>query len=221
MMGMVPAVPAGRPLRLLCLGAHADDIEIGCAATVGRLLARHPGSVVRWVVFSAGPDRAAEARAAAAAVLASAGEARIEIRDHPDGLFPADLPAIKAAFEALKREGDPDLILTHRRADAHQDHRTLAETTWNTFRGHAVLEYEIPKYDGDTGTPGLFVPITREEAEAKVSLLLGSFPSQRHRRWFTPDTFLGLMRLRGVQCAAPDGFAEAFEAPKLRLALGS
>lgn len=220
-MGLVPAAPAGRPLSILCLGAHSDDIEIGCAATVRRLLARHPGSSVRWIVFSADAVRAEEARAAARLVLAEAGEARVEVLDRPDGLFPADQHAIKAVFERLKREGDPDLILTHRLADAHQDHRTLAEMTRNTFRDHAILEYEIPKYDGDTGNSSVFVPLTRAEAEAKAALLLDAFASQRGRRWFTPDTFLGLMRLRGVQCAAPEGFAEAFEAPKLRLDLGA
>jgi LmbE family N-acetylglucosaminyl deacetylase len=214
-IALTPDGPPGRPLTLLCLGAHADDSEIGSAATVRRLLAGRPGSSVRWVVFSADAVRAEEARAAAAAVLADAGSARVDVLDRPDGLFPADLPAIKAVFETLKREVRPDLILTHRRDDAHQDHRTLAEMTANTFRDHLVLAYEIPKYDGDLGNPALFVPLTAEEAHAKASLLLDAFPSQRARRWFNADTFLGLMRLRGVQCAAPDGFAEAFDGPKV------
>jgi LmbE family N-acetylglucosaminyl deacetylase len=213
----MPVVPSGRPFRLLCLGAHADDIEIGCAATVRHLLSRYPATAVRWVVFSADPVRAEEARAAAAAVLCDAGSARVDVLDRPDGLFPADLPAIKAVFEALKREFAPDLILTHRRTDAHQDHRTLAEVTGNTFRDHLVLAYEVPKYDGDLGNPNLFVPLTAADAAAKVRLLLDAFPSQRRRPWFTADTFLGLMRLRGVQCAAPEGFAEAFDAQKICL----
>lgn len=217
MIALTPDGPPGRALTLLCLGAHADDIEIGCAATVRRLLARRPGSSVRWVVFSADAVRAEEARAAAAAVLADAGSARVDVLDRPDGLFPADLPALKAVFETLKREVRPDLILTHRRDDAHQDHRTLADMAANTFRDHLVLAYEIPKYDGDLGNPALFVPLTAEEAHAKARLLLDAFPSQRSRRWFTADTFLGLMRLRGVQCAAPEGFAEAFDAAKIHL----
>jgi LmbE family N-acetylglucosaminyl deacetylase len=210
--------PRDRAPRLLVLGAHSDDIEIGCGGTLRFLLERHPGTEVRWVVFAAGdPARAAEARASAARFLEGAGRAEVATHDFRDGFFPAEFRDLKAAFEALKSGPAPDLVFTHRRGDHHQDHRQLAELTWNTFRDAAVLEYEIPKYDPDLGNPNLFVPLTRAQAEEKVAILMAEFPSQRHRAWFTPDTFLGLMRLRGMQCNAPSRFAEGFYAPKLRL----
>lgn len=216
MLALLPADP-GRPLRILCLGAHCDDIEIGAAATLTALLAARPGSSVRWTVFSGGPERAEEARVAARRVLAGAGRSRVDVLGFPDGRFPSVAPAVKDALEAMAGEERPDLVLTHRMADAHQDHRVLAEAARNTFRAHLVLEYEIPKYDGDLGNPNLFVPLDREAAEAKARLIWECFPSQRGRAWFTPDTFLALMRLRGVQCASPGGYAEAFDAPKLSL----
>ena len=205
------------PLSLLCLGAHADDIEIGAGGTILTLLARHPGTHVHWIVFSASPERAAEARASASAFLGAAAVRTVTIHAFRDGLFPAELVDLKQCFEALKRAVDPDLILTHHRGDAHQDHRTLAEITWNTFRDHLILEYEIPKYDPDTGSPNLLVPLQSGEAETKIAALMTHFPSQRERRWFTPETFAALMRLRGVQAGAASGFAEGFYAPKLCL----
>ncbi len=204
------------PPTLLCLGAHSDDIEIGCGGTVLTLLGRHPGARVHWVVLSARGERAGEARAAAERFLVGAGAAEVTLHGFRDGFFPADFAAIKEVFEALKA-AKPDLVLTHRRLDHHQDHRMLAELTWNTFRSHLVLEYEVPKYDPDLGNPNLFVPLAREAAEAKVAALMECFGTQRSRAWFTPDTFLGLMRLRGVQCASPTGLAEGFFAHKLCL----
>ncbi len=204
------------PPILLLLGAHSDDIEIGCGGTVLTLLERHPGARVHWVVFSACGERADEARAAAKRFLAAAGAAEVMLHTFRDGFFPAEYTAIKEVFEGLKALR-PDLVLTHRRSDHHQDHRTLAELTWNTFRSHLVLEYEVPKYDPDLGNPNLFVPLTREAAEAKVAALMACFGTQRSRAWFTPDTFLGLMRLRGVQCASPTGLAEGFFAHKICL----
>jgi LmbE family N-acetylglucosaminyl deacetylase len=206
-----------RALTILCLGAHSDDIEIGCGGTLLTLLDRYPTAAVHWVVLGAAGTRAAEAEASAGAFLRHAGRRHITVHGFRDGFFPADWVALKEAFEALKRDLSPDLILTHHRSDRHQDHRTVAELSWNTFRNHLVMEYEIPKYDADLGSPNLFVPLSRERAEAKVELLMTHFATQRQRSWFTPDTFWGLMRLRGIESASPSGFAEAFHAPKLLL----
>lgn len=214
---MLRLIPARTPLNILCLGAHADDIEIGAGGTVLSLLAQHPGSRVRWVVFSASPVRAAEAETSARACLAEAAQVRVDVHDVRDGFFPAAFAELKEMFEALKRETQPDLILTHTREDHHQDHRQLAELTWNTFRDHLVLGYEIPKYDPDLGNPNVFVPLTQAVAERKVAALLEHFATQRQRRWFDRETFLALMRLRGMQAAAPSGLAEGFYGPKLWL----
>ena len=204
------------PLSVLCLGAHSDDIEIGAGGTILTLLRRFPGSRVHWVVLSALAERAREARTSANVLLGDAGASDVRLLTFRDGFFPAQFEAIKEAFELLK-ELRPDLILTHHRADHHQDHRIVAELTWNTFRNHLILEYEVPKYDPDFGNPNLFVPITSEDAQAKVAALMSHFTSQRGRTWFTSDTFFGLMRIRGVQAGAPSGLAEAFYAPKLWL----
>lgn len=214
---MLRLLPERAPLRLLCLGAHADDIEIGAGGTILTLLARHPGSHVRWVVFSARPERAAEARASAASFLADAATADVEVHDARDGFFPAAFATLKEIFESLKRDTVPDLILTHVREDHHQDHRVLAELTANTFRDHFVLGYEIPKYDPDLGNPNVFVPLDASVAERKVAALMRHFATQRSRRWFVPETFFALMRLRGLQAAAPSGLAEGFYGAKLWL----
>lgn len=214
---MLRLVPERAPLKILCLGAHSDDIEIGAGGAVLTLLARHPGSCVRWVVFSATPERAAEAQASARSFLAGAAQAQVDVHDLRDGFFPAAFATLKDMFETLKDEEKPDLILTHAREDHHQDHRLVAELTANTFRDHVVLGYEIPKYDPDLGNPGLFVPLGGEVAERKVAALMAHFATQRQRRWFVPETFFGLMRLRGLQAAAPSGLAEGFYAPKLWL----
>ncbi|MCR6631821.1 MAG: PIG-L family deacetylase [Magnetospirillum sp.] len=205
----------GQKLRLLCLGAHCDDIEIGCGATVLRLLDAHPGAHVRWVVFTGSAVRQAEARTAAARFLAAAGEAQVELLSHRESFLPQAWGAVKESFERLKAEFSPTLVLTHTLTDHHQDHRVVSELTWNTFRDHLVLEYEIPKYEGDIGNPNLFVPLGHGQAEAKVAALMECFPSQRGRHWFDPATFLGLMRLRGLGCNAGSGYAEAFTARKM------
>lgn len=209
--------PTGGPLDLLCLGAHSDDIEIGAGGTVLRLLAEHPGSTVSWIVFSTTQNRAQEAERAAEKMLADADVAKVEFLDFEDTYFPAQFREIKGTFEKLKTEIHPDLILAPARHDAHQDHRTISELTWNTFRDHLVLEYEIPKYDGDLGQPSVFVPLTRQQAEMKTDLLLDAFQSQQERHWFDRDVFLGLLHLRGVECRAPEGYAEAFYSRKLVL----
>lgn len=212
------ALPPG-PLTLLCLGAHADDGEIGAAGTVRRLLEEHPGSTIRWVVFSGIPARQAEAAASAARLLERAAVATVETHQHRDGHFPVERSELKERFEHLKRElaPGPDLILTHYREDRHQDHRTLSELTWETFRSHLVLEYEIPKYDGDLGAPNLFVPMTGEQARWKLDHLMGAFPSQHDKAAFRTEHFSALLRLRGLECAAPEGWAEAFYLRKARL----
>jgi len=202
-----------RPLRVLCLGAHADDIEIGCGGTVLGLAAA--GAEFTWVVWSGTAARAAEARCGAAAFLGGGAKAEVIVKNFRDGFFPYDGVDIKRSFEELKRVVDPDVIFTHYRDDRHQDHRLISELTWNTFRDHRILEYEIPKWDGDLGAPNCFVALNREITRRKCEYLLSTFGSQRDKRWFTADTFHGLMRLRGVEAGAPEGFAEAFYAHKL------
>ena len=203
------------PLKLLCLGAHADDIEIGCGGTLLRLLRERPGSLVHWVVFAANTVREAEARASAADFLISAGASKVIVHHFRESYFPSIVAEIKDAFEAIKLELQPDLVLCHRKVDAHQDHRVVAELAWNTFRDHTIWEYEIPKYDGDLGLPNLFVPLTRADAERKVDLLLKHFQSQASRAWFRPDTFHSLMGVRAIECNAVEGRAEAFYVRKL------
>jgi LmbE family N-acetylglucosaminyl deacetylase len=204
-----------RPLKLLCLGAHADDIEIGCGGTVLRLAAEVPDLVVRWTVFSGVGPRGAEARKSAAALLENVSTKQIEVLAFRDGYFPFLGAEIKDWFEALKRDFDPSLILTHWHGDAHQDHRIVAELTHNTFRDHLVLEYEIPKYDGDLDNPAFFIPLTQAQLHQKVETIRRHFPSQHGRSWFSEETFFAIARLRGIGCNAPEGLAEAFYAKKI------
>jgi LmbE family N-acetylglucosaminyl deacetylase len=205
---------AGKRLEILCLGAHSDDIEIGCGATVLGLLAEHPRATVHWVVLSSEGKRGKEARRSAARFLGRRPGANVVVKEFRNGYFPFVGAEIKDFFETLKREVSPDVVFTHYRDDRHQDHRVISDLTWNTFRDHLVLEYEVPKYDGDLGTPNFFVPVGGKIARRKASMVLSSFPSQRDKHWFTEEVFLGLMRLRGVECASPTGYAEAFYARK-------
>jgi LmbE family N-acetylglucosaminyl deacetylase len=202
-------------LRILCLGAHCDDIEIGCGATVLRLLAERPGSSVHWIVLSSTPAREREARASAADFLAKAGEALVVVETFRESFFPAVWSDIKDFFEEVKRTVEPDIVLSHHQHDLHQDHRIVAELTWNTFRNHLVFEYEIPKYEGDLGRPNAYTPVPRAIADRKVELLMQHFASQASRPWFRPDTFHGLMAVRGVECHAPEGRAEGFHVRKI------
>jgi LmbE family N-acetylglucosaminyl deacetylase len=205
---------AQAPRRILALGCHADDIEIGCGATLLRMIRELPEVEITWVVLGAAGGREEEARQSAAAFLGEA-HGEVVVHDFRDGFFPYVGGAVKEVFEGLKALPEPDVIFTHARDDLHQDHRLACELTWNTFRDHLILEYEIPKYDGDLGRPNLFVPVSEELAREKARLLSDGFPSQHGKRWFDPQTFLGLMRLRGMEAGASTGYAEAFTCRKL------
>jgi LmbE family N-acetylglucosaminyl deacetylase len=205
----------GERLRVLALGCHSDDIEIGAGGTLLRLQEAVPELEVHWVVFSAHGSRRDEARASAEGMLGEVADLRVDLHAFRDGYFPYQGADVKDVFEELKSLPAPDLILTHHRQDLHQDHRLLCELTWNTFRDHLVLEYEIPKYDGDLGHPNLFVAVEERHCRRKVELLMTHFATQRDKHWFTEDLFLGLMRLRGAECRSPTGFAEAFHGRKL------
>ena len=207
--------PKKGPLRILCIGAHPDDIEIGCGGTLLQLLSRRKSVAMDWVVFSGNDVRAAEARASARR-LASGARPRIQTKGFRDGFFPSQHAAIKEEFEKLKRR-PPDVVFCPWRGDAHQDHRLLGELAWNTFRDHLILEYEIPKYDGDWGTPSVYVPLSRDAARRKVEHLMQAFPSQTGNVWFSEETFRSVLRLRGIECNAESGQAEAFYGRKLTL----
>lgn len=205
-------------LRLLVLGAHSDDIEIGCGGTILQLLSTQPNVDVDWVVFSAPAQREREARIGAAHFLERAGgEKNVVVRNFRDGFFPYQGAEIKEFFEELKKSVNPDLIFTHYREDRHQDHRTISDLTWNTWRNHLILEYEIPKYDGDLGTPNCFVALEKDVCERKIRSICEVFQSEANKAWLTEDTFQALMRLRGVECAAPHRYAEAFYCRKFVL----
>jgi LmbE family N-acetylglucosaminyl deacetylase len=203
--------------RVLCLGAHADDIEIGCGGTVLRLLGVDPELEVHWVVLSASGGRSREARDSAASFLASAGRADVRVADFRESYFPYVGGDVKAYMDRLGAEIEPDVVFTHWRRDAHQDHRLVGELTWNTFRHHLILEYEIPKWDGDMGRPNVFVPLDRCLCEHKIDHLLGAFPSQTGKDWFRSEVFWSLLRLRGMEARAESGYAEAFHCSKLVL----
>lgn len=208
---------AGAALEVLCLGSHSDDIEIGCGGSLLRLAEEYPDCVFHWVVFSASGDRADEARQAASLLVDRSRLQGPTLLAFQDGFMPFAGAEIKTAFERLKQSISPDVIFTHYGKDAHQDHRLISELTWNTFRDHLILEYEIPKYDGDLGQPGCFLPLRLAHCEKKVDVLMSVFGSQRSKRWFQRETFFSLMRLRGMECNAPSGYAEAFHVRKMIL----
>lgn len=216
-MGLPLLLPnvGDRPLRVLCLGAHADDIEIGCGGTI--LTALERGDVhVDWVVFTGSEERTREAEVSARRFLERASGSSFTAFQFRDGFLPYEGAAVKEAFESLKDRA-PDLVFTHLREDRHQDHRTVSDLTWNTFRDHLILEYEIPKYDGDLGRPNVFVDLTDEILDRKVSLIVDGFASQREKRWFTEETFRGLARLRGNEAPTGVAYAEGFVGRKLSL----
>jgi LmbE family N-acetylglucosaminyl deacetylase len=216
MMRVTLAGPGDR-LSVLCLGAHSDDIEIGAGGTLLGWIAQGLKLDVTWCVMSASGDREQEARKSAHDFLSGAAGARADIMHFRTGFFPAQSEAVKHWFESLKASVNPDIILTHRRDDAHQDHREVSRHTWSTFRDQLILEYEIPKWDGDMGQPNLYVPLSTKVLQRKVALLLTHFETQRPRHWFDEETFRGLARLRGMECRAPERYAEAFFAEKLIL----
>jgi LmbE family N-acetylglucosaminyl deacetylase len=209
-MNALTLLPQGKA-RVLALGAHPDDIEIGCGGTLLRLVAERSDLEVTWAVFAATPERAVEARASAASFLAGlATPPRVVVHDFRDGFLPWSGAAVKERFEELKQVGSPDLVLTHYRDDRHQDHRLVSELTWNTWRNHLILEYEIPKYDGDFGSPNVFATLPAATLERKIALLFEHFPTQAGKPWFTEDLFRAVARIRGMESVAPERFAEAF-----------
>jgi LmbE family N-acetylglucosaminyl deacetylase len=208
------------PLQVLCLGAHSDDIEIGCGGTILQLLSGYSNADVRWIVFSSNAEREREARASADLFLKKAKRKTVIVKRFRDGFFPYDGAKIKESLEKMRTDLDlnPDLIFTHYRDDRHQDHRVVSDLTWNTFRRHLILEYEIPKYDGDMGSPNWFVPLKPKVCDRKIKYICENFKTQLVKGWLTKDTFLAIMRLRGVECQAADKYAEAFYCRKLTLA---
>lgn len=213
MLGLT-ASSAKRPLRVLCFGAHSDDLEIGCAGTLLEWSKAARGLSVTWAVLSAHDQRGVEAQRSVMQLLGRAADVSVRLANFRDGHFPAVFSEIKDWIGECAGAIKPDVVLTHRLEDRHQDHRLIAEVTWQTFRDHLILEYEIPKYEGDHGSPNVFVPLRAVTAQRKVKHLMRSFGSQRSRHWFDESTFFGLMRLRGLECRAPSGMAEAFHVRK-------
>ncbi|WP_405223882.1 PIG-L deacetylase family protein [Lentisalinibacter sediminis] len=213
------------PLRLdlgdaptiLCLGAHSDDIEIGAGGAILSLAVRYPGATIHWVVFSGMGERGAEARASAEFFTAEFANRNIGIFQYRDGFFPGEFTGLKETFQTIREACDPDLVFTHYREDLHQDHRMVSDLTWQTFRDHLILEYEIPKYDGDLGRPNLYFPLEEAVCEKKLSGIEKFFGSQREKRWFNRETFASIARMRGVECACVGSAAEAFFSRKARI----
>jgi LmbE family N-acetylglucosaminyl deacetylase len=199
-----------RPLKILCLAAHSDDIEIGCGGSLLRLLECCNDVHVDWVVLGSNGERTVEAQKSAERFLGKARSKNIIIKGFKDSFFPYVGAEIKSYFEELKSFGSPDIIFTHFRHDLHQDHRLISELTWNTWRNHLILEYEIVKYDGDLGSPNFFIHLSKDVCNKKIDIILKSFNTQLHRDWFTRDAFLAIMRIRGIESRSPEGFAEGF-----------
>jgi LmbE family N-acetylglucosaminyl deacetylase len=209
--------PLGSVRRILCLGAHSDDIEIGVGGTLLKLAEQRSDLEIWWIVFSAPGYRAVEAQESANDFLSGVIIREIRIGSFRESYFPSEWPAIKDWFEEIKAKFNPDIVFTHYRDDRHQDHRVLSDLAWNTFRNHLIVEYEILKYDGDLGQPNLFVPLSEQLFARKIDLLLKHFKTQSTKHWFTSDTFEALGRIRGIECASPTGRAEAFYCRKLVL----
>jgi LmbE family N-acetylglucosaminyl deacetylase len=208
-------ISLGSVRRILCVGAHSDDIEIGLGGTLLEFATKHPDSEIWWVVFSAPGPRANEARQSANEFLSDVRKREIRIGSFRESYFPSEWPSIKDWFEEIKTGFSPDIVFSHYRDDRHQDHRVLSDLAWNTFRDHLILEYEILKYDGDLGQPNLFVPLSEQIANRKIDLLMKHFQTQATKHWFTRDTFEAVHRIRGIECASPTGRAEAFYCRKL------
>ena len=214
-MRAVPLARSGETLRILCLGAHPDDIEIGAGGTILNWITSGVQLHVHWCVASASADREEEARRSAAAFLDGAASTSFEIGDFKDSYFPYQGERIKDWIGTIRSNCKPDIVLTHQREDAHQDHREIAQLTWNAFRNHLILEYEIPKWDGDFGQQNFYIPLASGILEKKIELLMKYFETQRSKDWFDPHIFRGLARLRGMECRAPDHYAEAFKVRKI------
>jgi LmbE family N-acetylglucosaminyl deacetylase len=202
-------------LKILCLGAHSDDIEIGCGGTILKMLQTRKDLSFCWVVFSGGPERAREAEASAKAFLQGAASKEIRLKNFRDGFFPFVGAEIKEYFEELKRAFEPHIVFTHTRDDRHQDHRLISDLTWNTFRDHLVLEYEITKYDGDLGSPNAFCHLDEERCRRKAQLLMEHFKTQRSNHWFSEETFLSILKIRGIESNSPGRYAEGFYVRKM------
>jgi LmbE family N-acetylglucosaminyl deacetylase len=211
-------VSLGSARRILCLGAHSDDIEIGMGGTLLKLLAERSDLEIWWIVFSGLGLRGEEARQSANAFLSGVANQQVRIGSFRESYFPSEWPGIKDWFEEIKSKFDPEVVFTHYCEDRHQDHRVLSDLAWNTFRNHLILEYEILKYDGDLGSPNLFIPLSDELCARKIELLLKHFKTQSTKHWFTKDTFEALSRIRGIECASATGRAEAFYCRKIELA---
>jgi LmbE family N-acetylglucosaminyl deacetylase len=215
MLGVNFNIKPGLAPRILCLGAHSDDIEIGCGGTILNWLEIYPSLEITWIVLGAHGERATEARQSAEVFLSQAKDKQILVKGFRDGFFPYTGEEVKEYFEQLKQEISPDVIFTHYRDDLHQDHRLICELTWNTFRNHLILEYEIPKYDGDLGSPNFFVHLDEATCQRKIKYILANFKTQTNRDWFTEETFKAILRLRGIESKAPNGYAEAFYGRKI------
>ena len=209
--------PLEKVRRILCLGAHADDIEIGAGGTLLKLAREAPNLEIWWIVFSAPGPRAEEARGSAGEFLKGVERREVRIGSFRESYFPSEWPLIKEWYEEIKANFNPDVVFTHYRDDRHQDHRVLSDLAWNTFRNHLILEYEILKYDGDLGRPNVFIPLSDQFCNLKVEWLLKHFKTQSTKHWFTSDTFKAMHRIRGIECASATGLAEAFYCRKLVL----
>jgi LmbE family N-acetylglucosaminyl deacetylase len=210
-------ISLGAVSRVLCLGAHSDDIEIGAGGTLLKLAEKTNDLEICWVVFSAPGVRADEARLSADNFLSGIARKQIKIGSFRESYFPSEWPSIKEWLEEIKVNFVPDIVFTHYRDDRHQDHRVLSDLAWNTFRNHLILEYEILKYDGDLGQPNVFVPVSEQLCTRKIELLMKHFQTQSTRHWFTSDTFEAMHRIRGIECVSPTGRAEAFYCRKMVL----
>jgi LmbE family N-acetylglucosaminyl deacetylase len=217
MLKWIPSFSANDEPHILCLGAHCDDIEIGCGGLISQVARSYPRAIIDCVVFSSNDLRRRETKAAISQLLGGHMPNSLQIADFRNSYFPSQFAAIKDYFEDVKRDKHPDLVLTHYRDDRHQDHSVISDLTWNTFRNHAILEYEIPKFDGDIGNPNTYIPLEKSVVEEKIRCLMDCFPSQAARDWFSDETFRALMRIRGIECNSESGYAEAFFGRKLRL----
>jgi len=217
MLTLIPNQDARKTLRVLCVGAHCDDIEIGCGASLLALQAGKPKVKIDWAILSGSAERRRETQAAMSMLVKPRARGELIFGDFHDGRLPAQYLEVKDFFESLKRRPAPDVILCHERDDRHQDHRMVNEMVWNTFRDHLVFEYEIPKWDGGLGQPNVYIHVTRSQAEAKVKALLQAYRTQSQRDWFSSETFMAMLRLRGIECRSPSGYAEAFHGRKLHI----